>query len=71
MASDSFVDAEHLQQWTEELSRLAKTYSPSGSIESRMKMISLAENVVQGLTDPSFVGHIYVSRVSSMNVSMP
>ena len=68
MASPDFPSAEELQKWTAGLSDAAKTYDPSGgrgsSIEARLKLISLAEDIVRGLTDPSFIGHVYVARVS-------
>lgn len=67
MASQDLPSKEELKAWTDELSELTKTYDPAAGLagmDSRLQMISRAENIIRGLTDPSFVGHVYVARVS-------
>lgn len=67
MTSQDFASADELKAWTNELTELSKSYDPSAGlagIDSRLKMISQAENIIRGLTDPSFTGHVYVARVS-------
>lgn len=67
MAAHGFPPAEQLQKWTQELSEAAKSYDPSAGVnglQARLNMISRAEDIVRGLTDPSDIGHVYVARVS-------
>jgi hypothetical protein len=67
MASSDFASPEELQHWTNELSDAAKAYDPAAGpagIDTRLKMISRAEDIIRGLTDPTFTGHVYVARVS-------
>ena len=72
MASSDFASADDLRKWTDELSDAAKSYDPAAGLagtDTRLQMISRAEDIIRGLTDPSFTGHVYVSRVGKPNLS--
>ncbi len=67
MASFDLPSAEALQRLVAGLSDAAKQYNPAAGpagIETNFKIVAQAEEIARQLTDASFVGHVYVSRVS-------
>ncbi len=66
MASSDLSSLDELRKLANELNNTAMSYQPSiegVDVDTRLKMIGQAEEIIRNLTDPSFLGYVYTARV--------